>query len=153
MPKKKESPTEKMLDKIAELTEDLQRSQADFINLKRRSEEERITVSRVVKQDVVTELLPVLDNIERAIGHVPEELKDNEWAQGVSKVAEQLTSKLAELGVTKIATIGEEFDPHLHEAVHAEGEGDKEIISEELQAGYIIGDEVVRHAMVKVKRK
>lgn len=138
---------------IEELTEDLKRSQADFINLKRRSEEERITVSRLVKQDIVTELLPVLDNIERALGHLPKELEGNEWAQGVSKVAAQLTAKLEELGVTKIPTVGKEFDPHLHEAITAEGEGDTEIISEELQAGYLIGDEVVRHAMVKVKRK
>ena len=138
---------------LEELAEDLKRAQADFINLKRRTEQERISVARIAKQDVIVQLLPVLDNIERALGHRPDELKENDWANGIAKVAEQLEAKLRELGVSKIPTVGEDFDPNLHEAVAAEGEGEHEIISEELQAGYVLGDEVVRHAIVKVKRK
>lgn len=139
--------------RVDELTTDLQRLQADFANYKRRSEEERVSLANFVKQQVIVELLPVLDNLERAIAHAPKELKKNEWAMGVEKVAQQLLHQLEQMGVKKIATVGEEFDPHLHEAVSVEdGDGTKEIISQELQAGYMLNDEVIRHAMVKVKR-
>ena len=139
--------------RVDELTTDLQRLQADFANYKRRSEEERVSLANFVKQQVIVELLPVLDNLERAIAHAPKELKKNEWAMGVEKVAQQLLHQLEQMGVKKIATVGEEFDPHLHEAVSVEdGDGTKEIISQELQAGYMPNDEVIRHAMVKVKR-
>ncbi|MDX1765430.1 MAG: nucleotide exchange factor GrpE [Candidatus Saccharimonadales bacterium] len=138
---------------IAELTDDLKRVSADFANYKRRTEEERVTLARFTKQQLIADLLPVLDNVERALSHVPKELAKNEWAQGVAKVASQLTDKLNSIGVKKIPSIGEEFDPHLHEAIAVEGQGKKEIISDEIQTGYLLNDEVIRHSIVKVKRK
>lgn len=145
--------TKKQLEQeIGELTVDLQRIQADFVNFKRRSEED-VTRSRMNgKNQMMTALLPVIDNLERALSHQPKELAKNEWAQGLSKVALQLTKSLGEIGVYRIVTEGQEFNPEFMEAVSVEGEGDKEIVSEELQAGYIMNEEVIRPSMVKVER-
>ncbi len=146
--------TKKQLEQaLGELTADLQRIQADFVNFKRRSEEDVARSRMNGKRQMVTALLPVIDNLERALSHQPKELKKNEWAQGLSKIALQLTKSLGELGVYKIDTTNQEFNPEFMEAVSVEGEGDKEIVSEELQSGYILNEEVIRPSMVKVERK
>lgn len=136
---------------IQGLTEALQRERADAINMRRRHEEQIAKLKNIVKADVVQELLPVIDNFERALSHVPKELQNNDYIKGVQGVVKQFEKTLENLGVKKIKTVGHPFDPHLHEAVSVEGGGGEEIVSEELQAGYILGDEVIRHAMVKVK--
>jgi molecular chaperone GrpE len=138
--------------KITELTEALQRERADAVNLRRRVEEERIRMAGFYKAKVIRDLLPALDNLERALKHVPKELKDNDYVKGVQGVVKQFEQNLQQLGVEKIKTVGEDFDPELHEAIHMEeGEGNVEVVCEELQPGYRIGDEVIRHAVVKVK--
>lgn len=145
--------TKKQLEQeIGELTADLQRIQADFVNFKRRSEEDVARSRMSGKSQMIAALLPVIDNLERALSHQPKELKNNEWAQGLSKVAQQLTKSLGEIGVYKIITEGQEFNPEFMDAVSVEGEGDKEIVSGELQAGYVMNEEVIRPSMVKVKR-
>ncbi len=146
--------TKKQLEQeIGELTLDLQRIQADFVNFKRRSEED-VTRSRMSgKRQMILALLPVIDNLERALSHQPKDLKKNEWAQGIYKIGAQLSKSLSELGVYRIDTNKQEFNPEFMEAVSVEGKGDKEIVSEELQAGYIMNEEVIRPSMVKVERK
>ncbi len=152
MSEKKQSKAKKP-DELAALTEDLQRLQADFVNYKRRIEDERSQVVTFAKQEVLTQILPVIDNLERALSHMPKELERNDWAKGVSQVAKQVTGQLEQLDVRRIVTVGEEFDPNFHEAVQMEdGDGDREVITDELQAGYILGEQVIRHAIVKVKR-
>jgi len=146
-------PTIKELeDKIAELTQALQRERADAENLRRRTQEEKSRLGEFYKAMVVQELLPALDNLERAMKHTPKDLKGHDYAKGVQGVIKQFEQSFAQLGVKRIKTIGEHFDPRLHEAVHMEeGDGTIEVVCEELQPGYKIGDEVIRHAMVKVK--
>lgn len=137
---------------VGELTQALQRERADSLNLKRRTEEERAQMADFYKAMIVSELLPALDNLERALMHAPKDLKGHDYVKGVQSVAKQFDLALSQLGVERIKTVGEHFDPHLHEAVHLDdGEGEHEIVTEELQAGYKIGDEVIRHATVKVK--
>jgi molecular chaperone GrpE len=137
---------------VAQLTEALQRERADAVNLRRRHDEEMTSLRTRVKATVVKDLLPIVDNFERALKHVPEELADNDYVKGVQGVVKQFEKTLTDMGVERIKTVGEPFDPELHEAVSAEaGDGDVEIVSEELQAGYKIGNDVVRHAMVRVK--
>lgn len=139
--------------KVEELTDALKRERADAVNLRRRHDEEIARLRTSVKSSVIEELLPVIDNFERALKHVPADLQDNDYVKGVQGVVRQFEKTLADMGVERIKTVGEPFDPHLHEAVGSEeGDGGQEIVSEELQAGYRIGDQVVRHAMVKVKR-
>jgi len=138
---------------IQELTESLKRERADAINIRRRHEQEIAELRSRVKANVISELLPALDNLERALKHVPADLLDNDYVKGVRSVVKQFESTLAGMGIQRIKTVGEQFDPNLHEAVSMEeGEGNKEIISEELQSGFKIGDSVIRHAMVRVKQ-
>ncbi len=145
--------TKKQLEQeIGELTADLQRIQADFANYKRRGEEDIARNRMRGKKQMVLALLPVIDNLERALSHQPKELKKNEWAQGIYNVGTQLSKSLGELGVYRIDTKNQEFNPEFMEAVSVEGEGHKEIVAEELQAGYIMNEEVIRPSMVKVRR-
>jgi molecular chaperone GrpE len=137
---------------IAELTHALQRERADATNIRRRHEEEITNLRTRLKANVVRDLLPVIDNFERALKHVPEDLKGNDYIKGVQGVVKQFEKTLADMGVERIKTVGESFNPEYHEAVSMEeGEGDHEIVSEELQAGYHIGNDVIRHAMVRVR--
>jgi molecular chaperone GrpE len=151
--KSKPAQSEELQAKLEELTLALQRERADAINLRRRHEEEMVSLKSRLKASVVRDLLPVIDNFERALKHIPEDLKDNDLVKGVQGIVKQFEKTLADIGVERIKTTGEEFDPRYHEAVSMEeGDGDKEIVSDELQAGYKLGDEVIRHAIVRVKR-
>ncbi len=153
---KSKKPTDPELEeaqkKVAELTEALQRERADSINLRRQHEIQLSSVRQLSTAKVVKELLPAIDNLERALKHVPEDLKGHEYMKGVEAVAKQFDKIFSDLGVSKIKTVGEEFDPKLHEAVHLDDSsgGSREVVSEELQSGYLLGDEVIRHAMVNV---
>ncbi|MCA9342833.1 nucleotide exchange factor GrpE [Candidatus Saccharibacteria bacterium] len=154
MPKKqKTEETEILEQQIADLTEALQRERADVINVRRRHDEQMSQLKNHVKIQVVEELLPIIDNFERSLKHVPKELENNDFVKGVSGVVKQFEKTLSDIGVQRIKTVGEPFNPELHEAVGMEGgEGEQEVVSEELQAGYIIEGVVIRHAMVKVKK-
>jgi len=138
---------------IGELTAHLQRRQAEFDNYRRRAADQQASILELAKQDVVLQLLPLIDNIDRALAHVPEDLQSNPWAQGVAGVAKQAEETFKNIGVTKIQTVGQLFDHNQMEAIVAEGEGDQEEVSEELQSGYKLGEKVIRPAMVKVIRK
>lgn len=137
---------------VNELTQALQRERADAVNLRRRHEDELAKLRARLNANVIRELLPVIDNFERALKHVPKNLEQNDYIKGVQAVVKQFEKTLEQMGVERIKTVGEHFDPHLHEAVSMEeGEGGREIITEELQSGYKLGNDVLRHAMVKVK--
>lgn len=141
---------------IAELTVDLQRTRADFENYRKRVEGEKQAAREAGQSAAILKLLPVIDNIERAIAHTPEDLADNKWAQGVSGLIKQLDKLLEGLNVKRIAaTPGTDFDPELHEAIQfdEDAEGDKEVVAEELQAGYTLGGQPIRHAMVRVTKQ
>jgi len=142
--------------RVNELTEDIKRIQADFINFKRRSEEDLDKRAVLGQQLAVSALLPTIDNLQRATANLPEELAENAWTQGVTKAAEQLMSDMEKIGLRKIETVGKAFDPNLMDAVSVEGDGsksNKEIVSEEIQPGYMFNQDVLRHATVKVERK
>lgn len=139
---------------IGELTEALQRERADAMNVRRRADEDKANAANFYKAMVVRELLPALDNLERALKHAPKDLANHDYVKGVQGVVKQFEQCLANLGIERIKTVGEKFDPRYHEAVHMDdGEGHVEVVCEELQPGYKIGDEVIRHAMVKVKKE
>jgi molecular chaperone GrpE len=149
--KKDDSPSE-VEQQLAQVTEALQRERADAINQRRRFDEQLASVRASVKSSVIADILPVIDNFERALKHVPKDLEDNEYVKGVQGVVRQFEKVLEGMGVERIPTLGQLFNPHYHEAVSMEeGEGDSEIVSEELQPGYKIGNDVIRHAMVRVK--
>lgn len=150
---KKELEFERKLD---ELTADLQRTRADFENYRKRSELEKTSARDSGRTMAILKLLPVIDNIERAVTYTPAELKDNTWAKGIAGLVKNLEKSLESLNLKRIeAKPGTEFNPELHEAIQLDEDatGDKEIIAEELQAGYTLAGRPIRHAMVKVTRK
>lgn len=146
--------TEKKVD-VDQLLGDLQRTRADFENYRKNSEIDKQRFGNTTKNATLMKIIPIVDDIERAINYVPEELKDNDWAKGVIALREKLLKDLSDMSVNKVnAESGTMFDPIYHEAVQMDDEGgDKEIIAEELRSGWTIGDEVVRPAMVRVVRK
>lgn len=147
---------EELEARVDELTQDLQRVRADFENYRKRVEQEKEMARASGKVGAIMKLLPVIDNIERAISHTPDDLKENKWAQGIAGLVRNLEKSLESLNLTRIeATAGTKFDPELHEAIQfdEEAEGDQEVIAEELQPGYKLGDDVIRHSMVKVTRQ
>jgi molecular chaperone GrpE len=148
MPKK---PTKDQ--QLQDLTADLQRVQAEFINFKNRTEQEKNQLSAFAKTQVIKDLLPILDDLERALSHLPDDLSENKWAQGVQKVYGRLQKQLEKLGVIKIEALNQPFNPELHEAVSMEGEGESQIVSEVLQNGYQHAGHVIRHAVVKVIKR
>jgi len=135
----------------AQLNEAMLRERADAMNVRKRAEDDRLKMSGFYKAMVVKELLPTIDNFERALKSLPKELEDNDYIKGIEKIVKQFSQVLQKLGVERIKTVGEVFNPELHEAVTMEeGDGEHEIVSEELQSGYRMGNEVIRHAMVRV---
>lgn len=141
---------------LGELTLDLQRTRADFENYRKRVDAEKAAAREAGQSSAVLKLLPVIDNIERAIAYTPEDLKDNKWVQGVGSLVKNLEKSLEGLNVARIdAKEGTEFNPELHEAIQFDEEatGEKEVIAEELQAGYTLNGRVIRHAMVKVTKQ
>ena len=142
--------------KLGELTLDLQRTRADFENYRKRVESEKEMVRESGQTSMILKLLPVIDNIERAVGHMPEDLTENKWAAGVVSLAKNLEKALDGMNVKRIdAKPGEIFNPELHDAIQFDEEatGETEVIAEELQAGYLLNGHPIRHAMVKVTRQ
>lgn len=141
-------------DQLMQLTEALQRERADAVNLRRRHETEMTQLRTRVKSSIIYDLLPVIDNFERALKHVPADLEGSDYVKGVQGVVKQFETTLTGMGVERINAVGEVFDPNIHEAVSMDdGDGSEEIVSEELQSGFKIGDDVIRHAMVRVTRQ
>lgn len=126
----------------------LKRSQADFANYRRRTREEKSELAIKYKVEIIEQLLPVLDNFERALASGCE---DNGFSQGVEMIYRQLWTVLEQEGVKKIEAIGEEFDHEYHEAVEkVESDEEEGTVVEEVQKGYLYEDVVVRPAMVKI---
>lgn len=135
--------------KIEELTGQLARAMADLQNFKRRSEEEKAGFVKWANAEMLKNILPILDNLDRSVTHLPEELKNNEWAKGMLHIHTDLLKTFEKLGVKKIKTTGEKLDPNLHEAMLA-GPGEADVILEEFEPGYTLNDEVIKVAKVKV---
>ena len=152
----KSNKQEEFEQQIGELTQDLQRTRADFENYRKRVEADKTASYQYGRADAIKKLLPIVDDIERATAHIPENLTDDTWVQGVSSLTKKLESSLEKLGVKRIdAQSGARFDPDLHNAIQMDedAEGEHEVVAEELQAGYTLDDQPIRHAMVKVTRK
>lgn len=131
-----------------------QRAEADLANFKRRAEQDRSELVKFANASLIGKVLPVLDDFDRAIGAVPEEVRSQGWVDGIRLIDRKLRSLLEQEGVTPIEALGKEFDPYVHEAVLREdGEGDVEVVVEELQKGYKLHDRVLRPTMVKVGRR
>jgi molecular chaperone GrpE len=143
---------EKSEAKVAELTDRYQRLMAEFENARKRNAKEQSHMYDVGAKEVLSKLLPVVDNFERGLEALSEEEKEGAFAQGIEKIYQQLMTALTEIGVTAMDAAGKEFNPDYHNAVmHTEDETMGEnLVAEEFQKGYMYKDSVLRHSMVKV---
>ncbi len=139
-------------EKIEELNDRLLRNMAEFENFRNRSEKEKTAMFEIGAKSVVEKILPVVDNFERGLDAVTDEDKDNGFVKGMEAIYKQFCTALEEMGVVPIEAVGKEFDPNLHNAVMHEEDDSMEanMVSEELQKGYMYKESVVRHSMVKV---
>lgn len=128
----------------AELVNDLQRTRADFENYRRAVEQQRQLYGETVKESTIKKILPLLDNIDRAIVAQPE---------AMGPLEKSFAKTLKELNLEKVVPeIGDEFNPDMHNAVMVEGDGEEETIAEVLQPGYIYDGQLVREVLVKVAK-
>ncbi|MBQ2643344.1 nucleotide exchange factor GrpE [Candidatus Saccharibacteria bacterium] len=140
---KVEVDTSEIEKQVNELTNDLQRTRADFENFRKQVEVQKENVKKTTQLATVYKMLPLLDDLDRAIGSYTE----------LKPLEKSLEKTLKDLNLAKIVSSeGVEFDPDLHDAVMVEGDGEKEVIGETLRSGYYYEGEVLRPAMVKVKK-
>lgn len=149
---KKKEKKSKQDEKIAELTDRVQRQMAEFDNFRKRTEKEKAQMFEVGAKSVIEKILPVVDNFERGLAAVPEEAKEDAFVQGMDKIYKQLMTELESLEVKPIEAVGTEFNPDFHNAVmQVESEEyESGVVAQELQKGYMYRDSVVRHSMVAV---
>jgi len=126
-----------------------QRAQADFINYKRRTEQEKDEISQFAKTMLMLDLLPALDDLERAFVAVPPRLIKASWVDGIRLIWNKLRTTLEAQGLSEIKAVGEPFDPHLHEAVRQD-KGREGVVIEEVQKGYKFRDKIIRPSKVIV---
>lgn len=129
------------------------RTAADFENYKKRREKEDKELLQFAQEITVVKMLPALESLEQALKQAPADEKFHTWSEGVVKIVQQLEKVLLEMGIEKIQTAGQRFDPLLHEAVEqVASEADSGTIVEEIQTGYKLNDKVIRPAKVKVAK-
>ncbi|MCP4424293.1 MAG: nucleotide exchange factor GrpE [Chloroflexi bacterium] len=128
------------------------RAQAEFANARKRMEKQRADTYLNATSNVATKLLPVIDDFERAMDNVPDEIAENGWLEGVQMAQRKLINILDGLKVKPIEALGQPFDPMFHEAIMQEPTDEYEsgVVSKELQKGYQIGDRVIRPSLVYV---
>lgn len=130
------------------------RSLADFENFKKQFEKEKEMLVHFLKADAVSKLLPIMANWEIAMKNIPEDQKESEWIKGITVIKDQLDEFFKKEGLERIMTVGEKFDPNMHEAMlEEETDGEEGLILEEFEPGYKIGERVIKYPKVKVSKK
>ena len=126
-----------------------QRAQADFINYRRRSEQEKEELGQFARSALILNLLPALDDLERALASIPADIAQHSWVEGIRLIGRKLRGILETEGLSAIQAVGEPFDPRVHEAIRQE-KGEEGIVLEEAQKGYKFRDRVIRPSKVVV---
>ncbi len=146
---KKDSEIEKLKAELEQKNDVLLRTAAEFDNYKKRTEREKSGVAEYARAGIIKQLLPILDNIDRAAGA---DRESPDYIKGIELIVKQLEGLSEKLGIEEIAKQGDSFDPNLHDAVmHIEDDNlGENVVAEVLQKGYKTGDTIIRHAMVKV---
>ena len=148
---KKELEEEKR--RSAEYLNNWKRCQADFVNYKRHQSELFDELVKSANQGLILEILPVYDTFVLAVKHIPEDLRNKEWVKGVVQIKSQLENLLRSKGLEEVKSVGQQFNPEVHEAVEmVESEKPEGEITEEVQKGYMLNMMVIRTAKVKVAK-
>ncbi len=139
--------------KAEEYLNSWKRTAADFENYQKRRTKEDRELLQFAQEVTVVKILPTLESLEQAVRHAPADERFQTWSEGVVKIVQQLEKSLLEMGIAKIKSLGEQFDPRLHEAVEqVESDQARGTIVEEIQTGYKLNDKVIRPAKVKVAK-
>lgn len=130
------------------------RAKADYLNYKKESEGKMKDMIQFANAKLISEIIPIYENFKLAIRHIPEEDKNKDWVMGFSHIKKQFQDFLESLGIKEIKTVGEKFNPEIHEALDSaeNDEYDSDIIFEEISAGYTLHDKVLKPAQVKVTK-
>ena len=136
-------------EKATNYLDNWQRTQADFVNYKRRSEQEKEEIRKFANSVLILSFLSVLDDLERAVVLVPPEIGEVSWVEGVKLIERRLRTSMEAQGLSNIKALGEVFDPNLHEAVR-QGNGEEGVVIEEVQRGYTFHDRILRPSKVVV---
>jgi len=144
---------EELKKQVAELTAGWQRTQADFVNFRNRVEAEKQAIRQRTKADLILAILPTIDHFQLSVKHLPTNLKNDNWVAGILHIEKQLLKTLADQGIEPIVTLGQKFDPNIHEAIETlpSEKPEGEIIAEE-QIGYFLDGQLLRPSRVKVSR-
>jgi molecular chaperone GrpE len=151
--KKPKSELEIAKQKMEEYLNGWKRAKADYINLKKETEKKQGEMIQFANAAMILEILPIYDNFKLAWQHIPQEHKKNdEWLKGIEQIKKQFAELLKNVGIEEIKTVGEKFDPEVHEAVAKEKKEDMEsdTVFEEIKGGYKLYDKVLEPAKVKV---
>ncbi|MNS27196.1 heat shock protein GrpE [compost metagenome] len=143
---------EQLRNEVQEHQQRFLRSQADFDNFRRRTLKEKEELAKYASAKLITELLPVVDNLDRALAAVQENAEAESFSKGVDMIFRQLEGILSAEGLTPMNSVGQPFNPEYHQAIMQVESDDYEegIVVEEVQKGYLLKDKVLRPAMVKV---
>lgn len=151
-----DAPETDLAAELARVTEErdgyfdqLQRSRAEFVNFRKRTDQERLKLAEIFTSETLKQFLPVLDDFERAIEAVPESDKTSGWVAGISLIQQKLSGILERAGVQAVDSLNQPFDPAVHEAVATEPGTSGQTVVEVYQKGYKLGDTLLRAAMVK----
>jgi len=139
---------------LVQLKDKYLRTLAEYENFRKRSEKEKAQMFELGAKSIIEQLLPVVDNFERALEHISEEEKENSFVKGVEGIYKQIQKMFSDCDIQAIEAVGQKFNPALHNAVMTEEAGDAEedTVTADLQKGYTYRGNVVRHSMVKVKK-
>lgn len=131
-----------------------QRAQADYANLRKENERHAREVMEFANAAFMSEVLPVYSHFKLALQHIPENVHNESWFVGIENIRKQFQEFFKKYNITEIKTVGEKFDPNIHEAItHEEKEGfESDVVFEEVQPGYMLGDKVVQPARVRVAK-
>lgn len=152
-PIKPKSELEILKSKADEYLNGWKRAKADYANLQKEVEKRQLEFIRFANEDLIHELLPLVDHFKQAFKHLPDELKSSDWVEGIRHIQSSLDKVLAFRGVKEIETLGEKFNPELHEAVEqVESDQASGTIIEELKTGFTLNDKVIQPARVKVSK-
>ncbi|WP_246021683.1 nucleotide exchange factor GrpE [Paenibacillus zeisoli] len=143
---------EQLRNEVQEHQQRFLRSQADFDNFRRRTQKEKEELGKYASAKLITELLPVVDNLDRALAAVKENAEAESFSKGVDMIFRQLEGILSAEGLTPMNSVGQPFNPEYHQAIMQveSDEYEEGIVVEEVQKGYLLKDKVLRPAMVKV---
>jgi len=146
-----ESQVMELQKQVESFREGWQRERAEFTNFKKRIEREKLEMYQHATNDVIKRLLPILDDFDRAFENLPEDLAPHPWVDGIAGIQRKMLRLLEQFNITVVDPTGQAFDPNQHEAIGTdESDAETGTVTKTMQKGYLVGDRVLRPALVRV---